>query len=345
MEAVVRRSLSKKDTGIEEIERPTVGQGDVLLRVRKAGVCGSDVGAYLGKPEYEYMPVPSVLGHEFTGTVIETGEGVSSFQHGDRVVLQPGRPCGECYQCLTGASNNCPEKPPGVAEGGFGVFTTAPADRVLRIPEDVSFTEAAVTEPLAVTHRAVVTNGAVAPGDTVLVEGPGPMGVFSALLARLAGGSVLLTGLERDESRLSVARRLGFDTKIVDSMTDPVELIPDSNRNGFDVCIDATGVPAGLETALGVTRPGGTVVVVGILSEEISCDWSEVIRGEITIAPSHGSVTSDFLRVLDIINEGHLPFGEIIDTDYDITNPEDAFDAFADAKTIKPMFDLSALAD
>lgn len=343
MEAVVRRSLSKKDTGIADIDRPTVGPDDVLIRVERAGVCGSDVGAYLGKPEYDYMPVPSVLGHEFTGTIAETGSNVAAVEAGDRVVLQPGKPCGTCYQCLTGEPNNCPEKPPGVAEGGFGAYAVAPAERVLPIPESVSFTTAAVTEPLAVTHRAVVTNGSVSPGDTVLVEGPGPMGMFSALLARVAGAEVVLTGLKRDETRLSMADSLGIKTQTVDSTLEPADLLPDTNRNGFDVCIDATGVPAGLETGLGVTRDGGTVVVVGILSDAISCDWSEVIRGEITIAPSHGSTTRDFSRVLDIINAGNLPLDDIIETTYSITDPTNAFDAFVNKETIKPVFDVTAL--
>lgn len=345
MEAVVRRSLAKKDTGIEDIDRPTVGADEVLIRVQRAGVCGSDVGAYLGKPEYEYMSVPSVLGHEFTGTITEIGANVTNFESGDRVVLQPGNPCGDCYQCLTGEPNNCPDKPPGVAEGGFGAYTVSPAERVLPIPDSVSFTTAAVTEPLAVTHRAVVTNGAVSPGDTVLVEGPGPMGMFSALLARSAGADVLLTGLERDETRLSIADRLGFKTKIVGSELQSSDLVPDTDRNGFDVCIDATGVPKGLETGIDVTRDGGTVVVVGIISDAVTYDWSEVIRREITISPSHGSVTSDFLRVLDIIDTGNLPIDEIIDTSYSVTNPTSAFDAFVNAETIKPVFDVTGLSE
>ncbi len=204
-------------------------------------------------------------------------------------------------------------------------------------------TAAAITEPLAVTHRAVVTHGAIAPGDTVLVEGPGPMGTFSALLARLAGADVLLTGLERDNARLAIADRLGLQTKTVHSTLQPSDLVPDTNRAGFDVCIDATGVPAGLETGLEVTRDGGTVVVLGIISDAVSCEWSDIIRREITISPSHGSLTRDFLRVLDVIDAGNLPIDDIIDTTYSVTEPTNAFDAFANAETIKPVFDVTAL--
>jgi threonine dehydrogenase-like Zn-dependent dehydrogenase len=171
------------------------------------------------------------------------------------------------------------------------------------------------------------------------------MGLFSALLSRLAGGDVLLTGLEHDRERLSIADRVGFKTKVVDSTVQPSELTPDTNRNGFDVCIDATGVPAGLETGLGAARDGGTVVVVGILSDAVSCDWSEVIRREIMIAPSHGSVTRDFFRVLDILESEKLPIADIIDTSFSITTPTNAFDAFVNKETIKPVFDVTAFTE
>jgi L-iditol 2-dehydrogenase len=343
MDAIVRTGHGKGDVGVEAVDRADPSVGEVSIRQVAAGVCGSDVGAYLGKPEYEFMDVPTVLGHECAGVVESVGAGVARVEPGDRVVLQPGDPCGGCFQCLSGEPNNCPEREPAVDAGGFAPYNVVAAERVLPVPDGVPIERAALAEPLAVTSRAVLRKGDVSAGNSVLVQGPGPMGALSALIADHAGGDVTVTGLADDEPRLARLESTGIEMAVVGpGGTTPRALVEDLDRNGFDLTIDATGVATGVESAIEVTRDGGDVVVLGIASGDVALDAAALVREEIDLRTSHGSVPEDFLTALSLL-EGGLPVGELIDREYSPRTPAAAFDAFAAGETIKPVFELAAL--
>jgi 2-desacetyl-2-hydroxyethyl bacteriochlorophyllide A dehydrogenase len=347
MKAIVRTDRLKRAVSIREVDTPEVGSSEVSIRVHAAGVCGSDVGAYLGKPEYDFMDLPAVLGHEFAGVVDGVGDAVRTVEPGDRVVVQPGSSCGSCFQCLTGEENNCPEKGVSVASGGFAPYSVARADRVLPVPDEVSLEHAALTEPLAVTRRAVIENGEVSAGDAVLVQGPGPMGAFSALVARAAGADVLVTGLPGDAARLDLLSDVGIETMTVSPETDQVtDVAEHARRDGFDVCVDATGAPAGVKSAVTATREGGNVVVLGIVSEEMSLDLAALVRSGIHLRTSHGATERDFLGALDLLRPPDaLSVDVMLDRRFSPHSPSEAFDAFAAAETIKPLFDPRELAE
>ena len=347
MRAVVRTSREKGAVSVEEVERPEISPNEVLIRTQAAGVCGSDVGAYLAKPEYDFMSVPAVLGHECAGIVDSVGTNVTRVSPGDRVVFQPGTPCGSCFQCLTGEPCNCSEREVSVAAGGFAPITAANEENVLPVPDGISMKSAALTEPLAVTHRAVVTNGEVCAGDSVLVQGPGPMGAFSALVARAVGANVVVTGLPSDDARLELLSELGIETATVGDGTDPTSLIEEfASHDGFDVTIDATGVADGVETSVSLTRNGGTVVVLGIVSDDVEFDMAALVRSEIHVRTSHGSVNENYLRAMELLSPPDpLPIDHLIDDGYTPTDPAAAFDAFTDAEAIKPVFDIDELVE
>ncbi|WP_083912452.1 zinc-dependent alcohol dehydrogenase [Natronolimnohabitans innermongolicus] len=347
MKAIVKHGSKAGAVAIEDVEKPHYSQNEVLIRVRAAGVCGSDVGAYLGKPEYEYIDTPAILGHECAGTVESVGTDVKSVEPDDRIALQPGSPCGACYQCRTGEPNNCPDRVPAVAAGGFAPYVVAKPDQVVSVPDDVPIEHAAITEPLAVTHRAVVTKGGVSPGDSVLVQGPGPMGVFSSLVARAAGADVVVTGLPDDAVRLETLSDLDIETVTINS--DTGEPSPEAlcgryaTRNGFDVAVDATGVESGVGTAIEATRDGGTIVVIGIPSTPVTINMAELVRSEIDLRTSHGSVTEDFFRALELLRSPDaLPIDSIVDP-ADPRRPNDAFESFVRAETVKPLLDIDEL--
>ena len=347
MKALVRTTHRKGAVSVEEVDAPVVGPTDVCIRVHAAGVCGSDVGAYLGKSEYDFMDLPAVLGHEFAGVVDGVGDAVRSVEPGDRVVVQPGSPCGSCFQCLTGEENNCPKKGVSVDSGGFAPLSVAREDRVLPVPQEISLEHAALAEPLAVTRRAVTKNGDVSAGDSVLVQGPGPMGALSGLVARAAGADVVVTGLPEDAARLELLSETGIETATVSPETDPEELVADyARRDGFDVCVDATGAPTGVRTAVTTTREGGNVVVLGIVSDDVSLDIAGLVRSEIHLRTSHGAVKRDFVRALDLLRPPNaLPVDNLLDRRFSPSSPSDAFEAFAAAETIKPLFDPQELAE
>jgi len=346
MRALVRTDRRKGAVSVKQVDAPEVGPTEIGVRVHAAGVCGSDVGAYLGKPEYDFMSLPATLGHEFAGVVDAVGGAVGTVEPGDRVVVQPGSPCGSCFQCLAGEENNCPEKGVSVDSGGFAPYSVVEGNRVLPVPDEVSMDHAALTEPLAVTRRAVIENGEVDAGDAVLVQGPGPMGAFSALVARAAGGDVLVTGLPGDSARLDLLSDVGIATTTVSPETEADALVDDhARRDGFDVCVDATGAPAGVRTAVETAREGGNVVLLGIVSGEVPLDMAELVRSGIHLRTSHGAVTEDFRRALDLLRPPDaLPVDPLIDRGFNICAPSEAFDAFAAAEAVKPLFDPRELA-
>lgn len=344
MRAVVRNSHKENAVTVEDIELPDYSQNEIRIRINAAGVCGSDVGACLTKPEYDYMSTPAVLGHECAGIVDAIGGQVEHIETGDRVVLQPGNPCGVCFQCTTAEENNCPNREPAVAEGGFATYTVTDADHVVPVPDTVPMVRAAITEPLAVTHRAVITKGDVSPGDTVLVQGPGPMGAFSALIARLAGAEVIVVGLPSDSTRLEILSDIGIETVIspvAEEETTMTFIEEYTSRGGFDVTIDATGAAAGIESGVSVTRNGGNLIVLGIVSDTIDIDLAKLVRSEIDLRTAHGTTTEDFIRALALLDTPDaLPVEQLIDMQYSPNNPLEAFNAFIEAETIKPVFDL-----
>lgn len=347
MKALVRTARQKGAVSVEDVNDPVVGPTDVRIRVHAAGVCGSDVGAYLGKPEYDFMDLPAVLGHEFAGVVDAVGDAVRTVEPGDRVVAQPGSPCGFCFQCLSGEENNCPEKGVSVDSGGFATYSVVRDDRVLPVPQGMSLEHAALTEPLAVTRRAVIENGDVSAGDSVLVQGPGPMGALSGLVARAVGADVVVTGLPGDAARLDRLSETGIETVTVSPETDPDELVTEhARRDGFDVCVDATGAPAGVRMAVRATREGGNVVVLGIVSGEVALDFAALVRSEIHLRTSHGAVKRDFLGALDLLRPPDaIPVDPLLDRRFSPRDPSEAFEAFAAAETIKPLFDPRELAE
>ena len=349
MKGVVRYGHEKGDVRVDDVSVPEIAGDEIRIQVEAAGVCGSDVGAYLGKPEYDFMSVPGVLGHEAAGVVDSVGADIDNYESGDRVVLKPGNPCGDCFLCVTGEPNNCSNREPAVAAGGFSRYTVADADHVVRIPDSVPMLKAAITEPLAVTHRAVMMKGEVVPGDTVFIQGPGPMGAFSALVARYAGAEVVVSGLPSDEARLASLSEIGIET-VTDPLSDvsgATEFVETyTSRGGFDVTVDATGVPAGLEGAQSVTRNGGRIVVIGVISQTVDLDMTDLVRSEIDIRPSHGSLTEDFIRSLVMLDAPNpLPVESLISTKHSPTDPAAAFDAFANAEAIKPVFDIDELVE
>ena len=315
-----------------EVVEPTCGPGEVLLEVEAAGVCGSDVGAYRGKAAYEFLTHPRILGHEYVGTVTAVGERVEGLAPGDRVVELPLSACGRCPPCRHGAENVCEDvRVTGFHhDGAFAERFTAPARRLHGIPDGLSANRAAMIEPLAVAYRGIVEIGAVAPGERVLVLGPGPIGSLVALLAARAGAQVVLAGLPRDRARLD---------RLEGSPVETTELSADATPpGGFDVSVDATGSPEGPATAVTAARNGGRVVLLGIPPGPVTIDGTATVRGQKQLHSSYSATATDFERVIALqTGTRSIPVEELA-TVYAPGEPTAAFEAFAGGDVIKPIF-------
>jgi L-iditol 2-dehydrogenase len=336
-------------TGVEEVEvterdPPTPTEDEVLVRVHTAGLCGSDAHAFRYDGGYEWIPIPRIMGHEYSGAVEAVGADVSGFEPGDKVVEEPIHECGSCVQCKNGQANVCQNfSITGMhTDGAYSNYTTVASRHLHRVPDSVPLEHAAITEPTSIATRAVFTQSRVTPGDTVLVEGPGPIGVLIALFADSTGANVLVSGLEQDEAaRLPLLERIGIETVTIDG--DDVDERVDrfTDGLGFDVVFDATGHRSGAEQALEHVRKGGQIVVVGLPGEPSELYLTPAVRGEIDINTSYGSSWTNFEQALRLMQNGTIDPDAIIDTSFSVSDPEAAFRAFLDSATCKPVFSFT----
>lgn len=328
-----------------ERTRPTPTPNEALVEVDFAGLCGSDAGIYAFESAYDWMPLPRVIGHEYAGHVIEVGEAVSKFTVGDRVVERPIRDCGECYLCEIGASNVCQDAAiTGVHhDGAYAPYVSVPEDALHPVPSDIPQRHAAVVEPTSVAVRAVVQNSRVAPGDRVLVEGPGPIGLLTAQVAAARGGEVLVSGVGQDVAhRLPLASDLGLETIDVSSADLASRRDAITDGVGFDVVFDTTGHPSGLTTAAESVRNGGQVVLIG-QTGETTMEYSPLVRSEVDVQCSYASQYEDFERALRLMSSGAVDCETFVDGEFSLTSAADAFEAFLAGETCKPVFDVSEL--
>ena len=263
-------------TGIEKIElgeapMPKMGPDDVLIKVQSVGVCGSDLHYYrsgaIGDFKVEF---PFVLGHEAAGIVEDVGENVTTLKKGERVCMEPGVPCMKCEECLSGHYNLCKDvrfwaTPP--YDGVLSEYVAHPAAFTFKIPDNMSFTEGALVEPLAIGLHAC-NMGGVKLGQTVAIMGAGCIGLVTLLAAKAYGATRIIVGDVLDK-RLDKARELGaiaVNTKEEDFVAKVMEL---TEGRGADVCIDCAGFSATVDSCLSCAKPAGVVIIVGLGQDRV----------------------------------------------------------------------------
>lgn len=255
---IAGRILARGATDIVSQTRPAPAAGEVLIGVKRAGICGTDVHIFEGS--YGLAAYPLVPGHELAGTVLEVGDGVRHVQVGDRVAVDPNVPCLACDECRRNAFNHCRNMEiVGVNRaGGFATYLTVQGRAVWSIG-DLSFAAGALLEPLACVMWGL-GRAKVGPGHSAIVFGAGPMGCLLLQAVRFAGASTVVA-VDREPYRLAMAAELGA-TQVVDA-ADQATLARLAER-GFDLVVDATGVPAVLEAGMGYARPNGVVWAFGV---------------------------------------------------------------------------------
>ncbi|NIC00757.1 alcohol dehydrogenase catalytic domain-containing protein [Halobacterium sp. R2-5] len=339
MRAIVQTGT--REVEVQQRDKPTPDADQVLVEVHSAGLCGSDAHAYTYEDGYKWIPIPRVMGHEYAGTVVEVGDGVTGLSVGDNVVEEPIHSCGECFQCKNGQPNVCQNfSITGMhRDGAYAEYVAVDASSVHRIPDSVPLEHAAITEPTSIATRAVFTQSSVTPGDNVLVEGPGPIGVLTAVVADSMGANVLVSGLEADTRyRLPLLADIGVDTVNVQDgdLDDRREAFTDGI--GFDAVFDTTGHQSGVEMAVDHVRKGGEVVVVGLPGAPSEVFMTPVVRGEITVQTSYGSAWRNFEQAIRLMENGAVDVDAIVDRSYSVDDPTAAFEGFLNSETCKPVF-------
>ena len=288
------------DMRYEAVSRPEPGPGEVLLRIAFCGVCGSDIPRTFVKGTYRF---PTIIGHEFAGTVERCGPGVTGFAPGDPVAVFPLLWCGRCPACEQGKYVQCADYDylGSRHDGAFAEFVVAPQRNLLPVPAGVSLAAAAMTEPAAVALHAIRRAGDVV-GQTVAVFGVGPIGLLVGQWARIMGaGAVLLFDIVPE--KLAMARSLGFDLAFDSRQVDPVGMVVrESGGPGAHVCIEAAGVPTTMLQALGAVRLGGRVVLLGNPAADVTLPAaliSQLMRREMTVLGAWNSEYSLFAGAAD----------------------------------------------
>lgn len=265
--------LTKLETlELKEAPMPKVGPDDVMINVKSVGICGSDVHYYAkGRIGDFVVDFPMILGHEAAGVVTEVGGNVTNLKVGDRVCMEPGIPCGHCEHCLGGRYNLCPDvrfwaTPP--YDGCLCDYVSHPAAFTFKIPDNMSFTEGALIEPLAIGINAAQT-GKVKLGDTVVVFGSGCIGLVTLLAAKAYGATTVIVADILDK-RLASAEKMGAVT--INSMKEDVvqKVMEITGGRGADVVIDCCGISATVQQSLRVARAAAHVVLVGLGEDEIN---------------------------------------------------------------------------
>ncbi len=296
------------EASVITIPEPVPGADDVLIRVRAAGICGTDLHIFKGEYEATYPLIP---GHEFSGEVVAVGANVRNFQVGDRVTADPNIPCNRCRYCQRNEPNQCVNlKAIGVTRSGaFAEYVIAPEGNVFAIG-DLSYSAAALVEPLACVVWGL-KQVEVQPGDTALVFGAGPMGCLVAQGLKSAGASkVVVTDLVR--GRLDLAERLGASETVVaddDQMAALLSIEPD----GYDIVVDATGIPAVLEGTFVYTKPRGKLWVFGVTPQGtwVKFPAYEVFRRDLKIIGSF-AVNRTFPQSIALIQSGTVQVEPLI---------------------------------
>lgn len=307
---------------ISEEEMPEIKQeNEVLVKVKRVGICGSDMHIYHGtNPLATY---PRIIGHEVAGEVVSTGEKVSTLQVGDHVVVEPISYCGKCYACRKGRPNVCEDLSVfGVHEdGGMREFFVLPEKQVHAVDKSLDFDEIVLAEPYTIGAQAV-WRGDVEQGDTVLIQGCGPIGICALKMAKLRGAHVLMTDLS--EERLAFAKENGADEVFNAKGNVEEKVMEFTNEEGINVVIDAVCIPFTFELGPKVASPAGTIVCLGFDEKPSQIPQLPITKKELTIVGSRLQ-TNQFKEVVALLNNKQLKSNGLITQKFPLKDVQEAF--------------------
>jgi len=324
----------------EQAQPPAPGDDEVILRVHRAGICGSDLHILHGTNPFARYP--RVIGHEFAGQVVATGRRVSGIVEGDRVVVDPVIACGRCHPCRIGRPNVCGHlEVLGVhRDGGFRDHVAVPAANCVPIPADLPYDLAALAEPFAVAANVLSRTGIDA-SDSVLIYGAGTVGLTVLQVAKLHGARCIVS--DPDTARLARATEFGADLVVDPRQISVAEAVRDETEGlGPTVVIDGAGIPALLEEACRVASPAGRIGVLGFSPAPCNVSQQEIVKKELSLVGSRLNCRF-ILQVVQWLSEGRLRPAGMITQSFAAENARAAFDLIErdPASTIKVQLDFT----
>jgi L-iditol 2-dehydrogenase len=337
VKGVVKYARGHGFVELREVEEQQPGPNQVKIQVKATGICGSDLHIYHDTINYR-IQTPVVIGHEFSGVVVEKGDGVGDdIAIGDRVTGEPSiYICGKCAYCLSEYYNLCPDRQ---VMGYWHNGSFAPycnATLVHRLPDKVSFEEGALTELLACCVHSVIEQAGVAAGDFVAVTGPGPVGLFASLVALAEGGTVMLCGTSRDRERLRLAAELGVHHTVDIDSCDPVERVKELTQGyGADVVVECAGAAPAIRLALDLVRKRGKYSQMGLPGGPVEIDFEQIAYKELQVSGGIGQRRPAWKRALKLMEAGLIPGQKLISHEFPLEEWDRAFEVAEKQEGVK----------
>ncbi len=322
---------------LREAEVPTPGPEEVLLRVEACGICGTDVEirdhGLPGEPR-----LPFIMGHEYAGVVAQVGTTVDEFKVGDRVAVEVHKGCGRCYNCLMGEYTAClnyGNRKKGhmasgmTTDGGFAEYTTNHINTLYKIPDEISFEEAAVITTAGSAFYAFDAMGGYIAGDTVVIIGPGPIGLALTQVAKALGAEkVILTGTRK--GRLELGQKMGADYTVnIREGEDPLEAVKEITGGvGANIVFDAAGVSSSLDSAIDLVRPGGAIVMVAFYSKPITVNINKAVVRNVNLYTVRGEGRRNVRRALSMAAQKKIDLKPLITHEFALKDLNKAFETY-----------------
>lgn len=327
MKSLWRVNNDARGFALKDVPEPITPPGKVKLKVAYSGICGTDVHMYQGA-----MPLdePQILGHEFSGTIVEVGQGVEGFQLGQEVTAEHTyEVCGRCLSCRAGNYQLCEERRSvGFEEpGAYAEYVIVSPEYIHVLPEGVSLREGAMTEPLACAIHAVELVNPQA-GSRCLVVGPGPIGILVGATLQAYGAQVDIIGTPADSDRLKVAEGYKMGLVSADNLV----------ASDYDLVAECSGAAAGINTALNAVRKGGTLLQVGIAGKPVTIDYDLVLFKELTLQGTFTHIYPTWERGLKLESQGLIDVNPLLSADRKLDDWEEAFQDLLDQKAMKILF-------
>ena len=331
MKGLVKFQEGPGNVEIRDIEMPSPKAGEVLIEVKNAGLCGSDLHILHADIAIPMKP-PFVMGHEFSGVVAGVGEGVTAFKLGDRVVSETAFSfCGKCHLCVSGFYNLCNmRRSLGYwYNGAFTNYTVTPQDRLHLLPESIDFVTAAMIEPMACVSHAIYDLSVINAADVVLVTGPGAIGLMAALIAKAEGAIVVMSGTDADVKRLEEARSLGIDHTINIQNEDLEKLVMElTNGDGAAVVIECAGNAAAANQGMALCKKRGYFVQIGLNNKPVTFNLDTICFRELKFSGSLGSTKAAWRRSIALLASKKVNIRPLATHVMPVTDWKKAFEMF-----------------
>jgi len=324
MKALVKYGMGEKDMELREIPEPIPQANEVKVKVKATGICGTDLYGYSA------LKPPVILGHETAGVVAEIGEEVKNIKVGDRVTTETtAYICDQCKFCLSKDYNLCIHRKGlgSAVNGAFAEYFVIRKESIHKIPLHIDFNSASLFEPLSCAVHAVIEQANLLPHEIVLILGPGPLGLLTAQIAKSLEAKIIICGIEGDEKRLSIAKKIGINHIFNIKKKDIQDCLSKLTLGyGIDVVFECSGSVEAVEYGLNFIRKGGRYIQEGIVRQPVKLRFDQILFDkELTIIGSRTQKPSSWNKAINLVNEGKINLKELISDVLPLSNWKEGF--------------------